>query len=374
MLDLEQVERRARAFGAGVERTAAHVVCAYPFKANPMAAVTTRAVGVYGHAEVATVEELELATTAPVEAPAVLVGGIAKIDLHPATRGGARSNDQDRLGGRARTPAARGSPARRRVERPAAHRAAGGRRLVTVRNPAGGRDPPGDSGEPWTRRLRGVHFHAGTALSEPTPFVDATEWCAPVLQAIERLDHVERACLDIGGGYPNVADDDVEATAERYLGAVADALTDAGCDPPSIEFVCEPGRITVERAGVLVATVVERAPRAAGGAVVVDAGSTLAGGSWAPVRSGRAVVHWEAAAGTDGCDVYGNLCHEGDLVAEGARLEPSGFPASTALIGDVGAYRLSAAAPWMQQLPAVYELRDGALAVLRPALPLAHFT
>ena len=196
-----------------------------------------------------------------------------------------------------------------------------------------------------------------------------------MLHAIRGLDGVGRPLLDVGGGYPNVPDGDVEGAGGAVLGCGRGGVGRSRLEPDAVEVVCEPGRITVERAGLLVASVVERAPRSAGCAVVVDAGSTLAGGSWAPVRAGRAVVFGdEPVSPATTCDVYGNLCHEGDLVAEAAIVARSGGPIGTALIGDVGTYRLSAAAPWMQQLPVVYEVRDGALAVLRPALPLEHFT
>jgi hypothetical protein len=41
-----------------------------------------------------------------------------------------------------------------------------------------------------------------------------------------------------------------------------------------------------------------------------------------------------------------------------------------AIVGDVGGYRLAAAAPWMQELPAVYALVDRRLELVRSALPL----
>lgn len=376
VLDLARVERRARSFGTGVGQALPHVACAYPFKANPMAAVTARAVGVYGRAEVATVEELQLATSCTIPAPTVFVGGIAKTTdtlVRAAAVGATIKIDSEAELERLRRVWSRVDD--------------DGEWTVLLRIAL----PEGDgwsrfgllpddavrvatSGEPWTRRLRGVHFHAGTALPDPAPFVDATRRCSPVLQAIGELDGIVRPCLDIGGGYPNVPDGDVEGTAARYVGAVAEALAGAGWEPEAVEVVCEPGRITVERAGLLVASVIEGAPRSAGCAVVVNAGSTLAGGSWAPVRAGRAVVFGDDPVRAATCDVYGNLCHEGDLVAEAAIVARAGGPPGTAVIGDVGAYRLSAAAPWMQQLPVVYEVRDGALAELRPALPLENFT
>jgi diaminopimelate decarboxylase len=376
VLDVAQVERRARSFVAGATRASARVTCAYPFKANPLTVVTRAAIGVYGQTEVATIEELELAAVSSEPASNILVGGIAKSAdtlLRAATLGATIKIDSlgelERL--RSVWPRVEEHDTWSLLLRIALPEHGGWSRFGMLREDA---CRAVASREPWTRRLRGVHFHAGTNLVDPAPFANATRWCAPVLEAVSELDHVERACLDVGGGYPNVPDDDVEATATTFVGTVTGALSDAGFGTNAIDVVCEPGRITVERAGVLVASVVERA-RSATDAVVVDVGSTLAGGSWAPVRAGRSVVCWnDADTAATSCDVYGNLCHEGDVVAEAAVIVREGTGRATAIMGDVGAYRLAAAAPWMQKLPTVYELRDDRLVEVRPALPLAHFT
>jgi diaminopimelate decarboxylase len=93
------------------------------------------------------------------------------------------------------------------------------------------------------------------------------------------------------------------------------------------------------------------------------------------VRAGRSIVFWnDADTVATSCDVYGNLCHEGDVVAEAATIVRESSARAIAIMGDVGAYRLAAAAPWMQKLPAVYELRDDQLVEVRSALRLEQFT
>jgi diaminopimelate decarboxylase len=376
VLDVAQVERRARSFVAGAARATARVTCAYPFKANPLTVIARAAIGVYGQAEVATIEELALARVTTEPTSNIFVGGIAKSTdtLLRAAKLGATIKI-DSVGELARLRSVW-----HRLEehdtwslllRIALPEHDGWSRFGMLREDA---CRAAASREPWTRRLRGVHFHAGTNLTDPAPFAEATRWCVPVLQAVSELDHVERACLDVGGGYPNVPDGDVEATATTFVGAVTGVLRNAGFGADAIDVVCEPGRITVERAGVLVASVIERA-RSATHAVVVDVGSTLAGGSWAPVRAGRSIVFWnDADTVATSCDVYGNLCHEGDVVAEAATIVRDSSARAIAIMGDVGAYRLAAAAPWMQKLPAVYELRDDQLVEVRSALRLQQFT
>jgi diaminopimelate decarboxylase len=376
VLDAAQVERRARSFVAGAARATPRVACAYPFKANPLAVVTRAAVGVYGQAEVATIDELELAAASTEPPSNILVGGIAKSAdtlLRAAELGATIKIDSEGELARLRSvwPRLEEHDTWSLLLRIALPENDGWSRFGMLREDA---CRAAASQEPWTRRLRGVHFHAGTSFRDPAPFADATRWCAPVLEAVSELDHVERVCLDVGGGYPNVPDRDVEATAATFVGAVANALRDAGFGSDTVDVVCEPGRITVERTGVLVASVVERA-RATNDAVVVDVGSTLAGGSWAPVRAGRSIVFSnDADTAATSCDVYGNLCHEGDVVAEGAIIVRDSSVPGIAIMGDVGAYRLAAAAPWMQKLPTVYELRDDQLVEVRPALTLEHFT
>jgi diaminopimelate decarboxylase len=339
VLDIAQVERRARSFVAGATRASAGVTCAYPFKANPLTAVTRAAMGVYGQAEVATIEELELAAAGTEPMSHILVGGIAKSTdtlLRAAALGATIKIYSEGELARLRTvwPRLEQHDTWSLLLRIALPENEGWSRFGMLRDDA---CRAVASREPWTRRLRGVHFHAGTNLIDPASFADATRWCAPVLQAVSELDHVERPCLDIGGGYPNVPDGDVEATAATFVGAVTGVLCDAGVGTDAVDVVCEPGRITVERAGVLVASVVERA-RSTTVAVVVDVGSTLAGGSWAPVRAGRSIVFWnDADAAATSCDVYGNLCHEGDVVAEAAMIVRDSSARATAIMGDVGA-------------------------------------
>jgi len=378
VFDLDRIGRRATAFVAGARDVFPGATFAYPFKANPMAAVAGRALAVYGHAEVATAEELALAEAYGCGPVDCLLGGVAKSAAQLASA------------------LARGSTvkldsltevARLREIWPAVAVHEDARVLLRIAVPEPDRMsrfglPVDDacavvaSGEPWTQALAGVHFHAGTSLQDPEPYAAATTWCAPALAAVARRMGDRRPVLDVGGGYPNRPDGDVAAVASRYAGAVADTLAGHGWAPDAVDLVFEPGRVTVERAGYLVAGVVDPSDRSGRPAVLVDAGSTLAGGSWAPVRRGRAavLVGADLAHLPDSCEVYGNLCHEDDVVAEAAVVVHDGRARPIVIAGDVGAYRLSAAAAWMQQLPVVYALGEDGLTVLRHAVPLADLS
>ncbi|MGH9033206.1 MAG: hypothetical protein ACRDY4_11655 [Acidimicrobiia bacterium] len=386
VLDPARVRHRAREFATAVRRLAPRATLAYPYKVNPLAEVASIPVDVYGHAEVATAEERELALKHACAPPHCVLGGIAKSEhrLGRAVAEGATVKIDSIAEGASLTSAWRTVEPHERF-----------RVLLRLALPdAGGWSRFGllpdeatlllAGSAPWRSRVVGVHFHAGTALATPDLHIAATRHCEPFLRRAARGDLPP--VLDIGGGYPNVPDAEVAVTAERFVSAVLDVLADAGWAPTELELVCEPGRITVERAGYLVASILEGTARNGRDAVVVDAGSTLAGGSWAPVRSGRSLL-FPAAGETipSPCDVYGNLSHEDDLVAASA-LVVAGADASgvhtrgIAVIGDTGGYRLAAAAPWMQMLPAVYQLTDAsddglghALALARPTLRLADF-
>ena len=377
VFDLDRVERRARAFRSGAETVFPDTQFAYPYKVNPITAIAQRAVAVYGAAEAATYEELSLSIAAGADAHRCLFGGIAKStsSLVAAARAGVTI----KVDSAAELQRLRGAWSEldeledwQLLLRVALPDGDGWSRFGLL--PSEACDAIAVA-EPWTRRLRGLHFHAGTSLPDPALHEAAVAHCVPVLDALAAAG-VARPVLDIGGGYPNCPDADVEATAARFVGAVAVRLEQSGRSIDDVQLVCEPGRITVERAGYLVASVLEPSPRAASDAVVIDAGSTLAGGSWAPVRSARSIVFagHDLDIGAATCHVFGNLCHEGDLVASDAIVVHDGPLHDLAVIGDVGGYRLSAAAAWMQQLPPVYELGDGTLVQLRRELPLRDFS
>jgi len=377
VFDLERVERRARAFRSGAETVFPSASFAYPYKVNPIGAIAQRAVDVYGGAEAATFEELSLATAAGADARRCLFGGIAKrtSSLCAAAQAGVTI----KIDSAAELQRLRGAWSEldhldelQLLLRIALPEGDGWSRFGLLQSEACDAIA---AAEPWTRRLRGLHFHAGTSLPDPALHEAAVAHCVPVLDALA-VAGVARPFLDIGGGYPNCPDADVRDTAAVFVGAVAARLEQSGRLTDDVQLVCEPGRITVERAGYLVASVLESSVRAASDAVVIDAGSTLAGGSWAPVRSARSIVFagHDLDIGAATCHVFGNLCHEGDLVASDAVVVRDGSLDDVAVIGDVGGYRLSAAAAWMQQLPPVYELRDGTLVQLRRELPLRDFS
>ena len=289
-----------------------------------MAAVARRAVGVYGRAEVATVEELELATTGPVTAPAVFIGGIAKSSAtlrRAAAVGATIKIDSEAELERLRRVALLHDGDWSVLLRIALPRPTAGHGSGCCPTTRSGSPPRGSRGRDASAACTSMRAPASPIRRPSSTPRSGAHRCSR--RSHDSTTSSERASTSAAA--IRVCPTTTSNRRPRAISVQSPMRWPSRCDPDSVEFVCEPGRITVERAGVLVATVVERAPRATRCAVVIDAGSTLAGGSWAPVRSGRAVVHCEASAGQATiCDVYGNLCHEGDLVAEGARRIPPG--------------------------------------------------
>jgi diaminopimelate decarboxylase len=378
VVDLARVRRRAEGVRAAVECTFPRSTVAYPYKVNPLAAVAGPAVAVYGAAEVATAEELDLAVEHGASITRCLVGGAGKPGalLARAMREGATLKI-DSIAELRRLeevwPCTRVHPQFEMLLRAALPVDAGWSRFGLT---------PEEIGEvtahahAWDPHLRGVSFHVGTNIQDPGPYLDATRQVLPIVEGLAaRVSNGARPVLDVGGGFPSCPDEDVTATVERYLSAIAELLDEHGLSVDDFDIVCEPGRITADRAGYLVATLVETHTRNGVGAVLVDAGNTLAGGSWSPVGPGRSVVFVaDGASLPQTCDVYGNLCYENDVVASAAAVVEHDHLDQVAIIGDVGGYRLAAAAPWMQQIPAVHALVDGQLELVREPLRLRTLT
>ncbi len=378
VLDVQRVRQRSEALKAALERSFPRASAGYPYKVNPIREVARAAVGVYGFAEVGTAEEFDLARAHGCSSTQCFVGGVGKPKdlLRRAVSEGATLKI-DSLEELRRLDAIWHS-----LEVHDQFRA-----LLRVALPTDdgwsrfGLTPDEVSEvllrqDTWGPYVRGAHFHAGTDIRDPDEYVAATRRCIPVLRELtSRTGDRYRPILDVGGGFPSCVDEEVASTVERYLCGIASVLDDHGWQSDTAEILCEPGRITAERAGYLVATVIETREQNGRLAAIINAGSTLAGGSWSTVRPGRAAVFLTAAPPGDSCcDIYGNLCFEEDQVAKDAVVIRSASLDSLAIVGDVGAYRLAAAAPWMQELPAVYAIANEQLTLVRGAWRLQAFS
>ncbi len=92
--------------------------------------------------------------------------------------------------------------------------------------------------------LEGVHFHLGSGIDTPEPYLDALAKALDVAARLEEAGHAIRY-VDAGGGYAPRPE-----AARRILEALADAASGAG-----YRLVVEPGKLLVAEAGVLVTRV-----------------------------------------------------------------------------------------------------------------------
>ena len=186
-------------------------------------------------------------------------------------------------------------------------------------------------------RLRGIHVHVGSDLSDVQAFsragVRATQLLAS-LRAARPGDRRWLDTIDFGGGFPLPAPG--VPGPEAFRDALARALDRAGLEPPRRPAI-EPGRYLVGAAGWLVAQVLHtRAAGAQAQQVVLDAGMTelirpALYGSRHPVHLLRAAG--PGAAWGDGGQAAGAAAR-GDEAPADAGLLDSGL-LDTALEGPV---------------------------------------
>ena len=98
-------------------------------------------------------------------------------------------------------------------------------------------------------RVRGLSFHVGSQVSDPTRYVEAIDACRDLIIRA-RGDGHDLDLLDIGGGFPI-----------SYGGKVQPIRRGLRSLPPGLQVIAEPGRFIAGPAGTCVASVVGRAQR-----------------------------------------------------------------------------------------------------------------
>lgn len=193
-------------------------------------------------------------------------------------------------------------------------------------------------------RLRGVHVHVGSDLSDVTAFATAGTRAVRLLADLRATADDSRGSwldtVDFGGGFPLLAP--AAPTPVQFRDALAAALGQAGLDLPPRPAI-EPGRYLVGAAGWLVASVLHtRAGPARSRQVVLDAGMTE---FIRPALYGsRHPVHALRAGGGSGTDrlptaLEGPVCESTDSF--GSYLLPPLRRGDLVAIGQTGAYSAS---------------------------------
>ncbi len=105
-------------------------------------------------------------------------------------------------------------------------------------------------------RVRGLSFHVGSQVADPTRFVEAIDACREIILAARAAGHALDV-LDIGGGFPVAYGGRLPGIRE-FCRPIRRELKSL---PAGTRVIAEPGRYIAAAAGTCVASVVGRAQR-----------------------------------------------------------------------------------------------------------------
>ncbi len=105
-------------------------------------------------------------------------------------------------------------------------------------------------------RVRGLSFHVGSQVADPTKYVEAIDACREIMIEARRDGHALDV-LDIGGGFP-VAYAGAPPKIREFCRPIRRELKSL---PPGTQVIAEPGRYIAASAGTCVTAVVGRAQR-----------------------------------------------------------------------------------------------------------------
>ncbi|HTE52975.1 MAG TPA: diaminopimelate decarboxylase [Kofleriaceae bacterium] len=205
----------------------------------------------------------------------------------------------------------------------------------------------------------GVDCHIGSQLTRTGPFSDAVARLVDLVQALTR-EGISIRTLDIGGGLgiPYGKEEEPEPpTPGEYGEAVTRAL--APLADMKLTILCEPGRVIVGNAGVLVTRVIYDKPSEAKRFLVVDAAMNdlmrpALYGSFHPMRP--VVERADRARGV--VDVVGPICESGDFLARDREL-PLLERGELLAVGAAGAYGFTMSSNYNTRPRAAEVLVDG---------------
>lgn len=215
----------------------------------------------------------------------------------------------------------------------------------------------------------GIDCHIGSQLTAVEPFVDSVQ---RVLQLAHELRTHGSAgdlqYLDVGGGLGIRYSEETPPSPEEYANAVHQVLQRLGS--LDLTLVCEPGRVIIGNAGVLVTCVLYLKDNGERRFVVVDAAMNdlirpALYGSFHQIRPLRR-AKLEGTTVQTVVDVVGPVCESGDFLARDRSLEPV-QPGDLLAVMSAGAYGYTMASTYNSRLrPPEVMVRDGRWAVIRP--------
>lgn len=184
----------------------------------------------------------------------------------------------------------------------------------------------------------GIDCHIGSQLTKTSPFTDAVARLSTLVEQLEGRGIALRY-VDIGGGLgiPYGQEEEVEPPSPAEYGdAVKKAL--APLLSRNVTLICEPGRVIVGNAGVLLTKVLYGKSNQVKDFTIVDAAFNdlmrpALYGSFHPMRP----VMRRADAETSVSDIVGPICESGDFLARDREMRKVA-PGDLISIGAAGAY------------------------------------
>jgi diaminopimelate decarboxylase len=164
----------------------------------------------------------------------------------------------------------------------------------------------------------GIDCHIGSQLTKVAPFRDAIARVAELCREITS-DGVKLRYLDIGGGLGIPYNAEEPPSPAEYAAAIQEALTAfAGLD---VTLICEPGRVIVGNAGVLLTKVLYLKQGEIKNFVIVDAAfnDLIRPAFYDSFHAIRPVRRGETE--TLVADVVGPICETGDFLARDRELK-----------------------------------------------------
>ncbi len=212
----------------------------------------------------------------------------------------------------------------------------------------------------------GIDCHIGSQLTKTSPFSDAVARVADLTQRLSQAG-IPLRYVDIGGGLgiPYGQEEEAEPPSpSEYGAAVKKAL--APLTELKLTLICEPGRVIVGNAGVLMTRVLYRKSSPVKDFTIVDAAFNdlirpAFYGSYHPIKPVVRVDNRDSHV----VDVVGPICETGDFLARDRELREA-LPGELLAFGAAGAYGFAMASNYNSRPRAAEVLvKGGDFSVIR---------
>ena len=240
----------------------------------------------------------------------------------------------------------------------------------------------------------GIHMHLGTGIKSVDIYVTAVKEVLEFAKSVERQLGISMSFLDFGGGFgvptvkpysvndgrlmangfpPTVLDVDAHPPLDAFAGAVGGLVSryypPATGDQPTV--ILEPGRaITSSAQTLLLRVLAVKARPDANDAVITDGGKNIAlptGYEYHELLAASKLGH----PATRTYDLFGPLCHPGDILFRAIALPPI-EPGDLLAIMDAGAYFIPNQTNFSNPRPAAVMVRQGHADVIRERETFEH--